>query len=80
MPPLEPLDPPEGDIAPYPNDILILSGNRWLDTTGRIITTEFGDPVDVQDNTRRFWKAAARRGGYELSELLASKTGIPVTD
>lgn len=34
MPPLEPVDPPEGDIVPYPNEILMISGNRHLFVLG----------------------------------------------
>lgn len=34
MPPLEHVDPPEGDVVPYPNDILVLGDNRWLTVTG----------------------------------------------
>jgi hypothetical protein len=71
MPPLEPLDPPEGDVVPYPMDVLILGGNRWLDLTGRVIPTPFGNPVDLRPNTLKFWKAAALRGtGKPLSELI----------
>ena len=71
MPPLESLEPPVGDIAPYPDEILTLPGNRWLDTTGRIIPTPFGVPVDVQPNTRRFWESTLAKAGYTLDELLA---------
>ncbi|PJE18388.1 MAG: hypothetical protein CK429_04190 [Mycobacterium sp.] len=71
MPPLEPLDPPKGDIAPYPGEILTLGGNRWLTNTGRIITTESGVPVGVQDNTRRYWEGRAAKAGYTLADLLA---------
>jgi hypothetical protein len=71
MPPTDPIDPPVGDIAPYPMDILTLGGNRWLDPTGRILTTEFGNPVELQPNTLKFWEATALRGtGKPLSELL----------
>lgn len=71
MPPLVPLDPPEGDIVPYPDEILTLGGNRWLSQEGEIITTEFGAPVDVQDNTRLYWEGRAAEAGYTLGELLA---------
>lgn len=72
MPPLEPLDPPEGDIAPYPDEVLTLGGNRWLASTGRILTHPFGVPCDLQPNTLKFWEAAALRGtGKPLGELLA---------
>ena len=70
MPPPEPLDPPVGDIAPYPNDILRLGENRWLTITGHIITKPFGDPCELKPNTLKFWEAAALRGiGKPLSEL-----------
>jgi len=46
MPPLEPLDPPEGDIVPYPNDILRLGEDRWLTITGRILPTPPYPPVE----------------------------------
>jgi hypothetical protein len=71
MPPLQPHDSPEGDIAPYPGEILILGGNRWLSTAGRILPEELGYPVDLQANTLAFWEAAALRGtGKSLSELI----------
>lgn len=72
MPPTDPIEPPVGDIAPYPNDILALGSDRWLDTTGRIVTTPFGDPCELKLNTLAFWEAAALRGtGKPLSELFA---------
>lgn len=72
MPPTDPIDPPAGDIAPYPNDILALGHDRWLDTTGSVITTPFGDPCELELNTLTFWEAAALRGtGERLSELFA---------
>lgn len=71
MPPPEPLDPPVGDVVPYPNDILALGRNRWLTITGRIITEPSGDPCKLKPNTLAFWEAAALRGtGKRLSELL----------
>lgn len=70
MPPLEPVDPPEGDYAPDPMDVLILGGNRWLGHNGRVLPKPIGIPVDLKSNTLKFWEAAARRGGYELSELI----------
>jgi hypothetical protein len=71
MPPTDPVDPPEGDVVPYPNDILILGGNRWLSIAGRVLPSEFGDPVELQPNTVKFWEAAALRGtGKPLSELI----------
>ncbi|QFP95487.1 hypothetical protein SEA_GAUGELDP_3 [Mycobacterium phage GaugeLDP] len=71
MPPTDPVDPPTGDVVPYPNDLLTLGGNRWLTVTGRILPTPFGDPVDLQPNTLKFWEAAALRGqGKPLSELI----------
>lgn len=70
MPPTDPIDPPVGDIAPYPNDILRLGQMRWLDTTGHIITKPFGDPCELKPNTLAFWEAAALRGtGTPLSDL-----------
>ena len=70
MPPLVPLPPPEGDIAPYPMDILTLGGGRWLTPGGEIIATELGVGVDVQENTRRYWEGRAAVAGYSLEELL----------
>lgn len=70
MPPLEPLDPPEGDIAPYPNEILTLSGKRWLSPSGRVLTEPAGNPCDIQENTRWYWEDCAVRAGYTLDELL----------
>ncbi|AGR46420.1 hypothetical protein SEA_SUPERCHUNK_3 [Mycobacterium phage Superchunk] len=71
IPPTDPVDPPEGDIVPYPNDILTLGGNRWLSIAGRILPEPFGDPVELQPNTLKFWEAAALRGtGKPLSELI----------
>ncbi|AEJ93303.1 hypothetical protein FGG36_gp03 [Mycobacterium phage Jeffabunny] len=71
QPPIEPVDPPTGDVSPYPNDLLILGGNRWLTITGRILHTPFGDQVELKPNTVKFWEAAAMRGqGKTLSELI----------
>ncbi len=71
MPPTDPIEPPEGDVCPYPMDILALGGNRWLDPSGRLIITPFGNPVDLRPNTLKFWEAAALRGtGKPLSELI----------
>lgn len=72
MPPTDPIDPPVGDVVPYPNDILILGGDRWLDMTGRIITNPFGNPCELKANTLKFWEAAALRGtGKRLTELIS---------
>lgn len=62
MPPPEAVEPPVGNIAAYPNDILRLGTNRWPTITGEVINTEFGDPVDLTPNTLAFWGAAALRG------------------
>ncbi|QXO13281.1 hypothetical protein SEA_TROOPER_4 [Mycobacterium phage Trooper] len=71
MPPTDPIDPPEGDVVPYPMDILILGGNRWLSQSGRVLPVELGEPVELQPNTVKFWEAAALRGtGKPLSELI----------
>jgi hypothetical protein len=80
MPPLKPLDPPEGDIVPYPNEILMLGGGRYLTNTGVVLSQEdqwgrFGDPVPVQDNTRRYWEGRAAVAGYTLAELLVEVEG-----
>src|SRR3954447_6840140 len=82
MPPLEPLDPPEGDIVPYPNEILILSGNRHLSMLGEVLTEDdprwhLGSPVEVKDNTRRYWEGRAAVAGYTLAELLAEDNRDP---
>ncbi|QGJ88758.1 hypothetical protein SEA_YECEY3_3 [Mycobacterium phage Yecey3] len=69
--PDESVEPATGDVSPYPNDLLILGGNRWLTVTGRILPTPFGDEVELQPNTLKFWEAAALRGqGKPLSELI----------
>jgi hypothetical protein len=75
MPPLEPLDSPNGDVVPYPNDILMLSGGRYLTDTGVVLSPEdkrgrYGDPVPIRDNTRRYWEGRAIVAGYELAELM----------
>lgn len=71
MPPTDPVDPPEGDVVPYPMDVLILGGNRWLSQSGRVLTVPLGDEVELQPNTLHFWEAAALRGtGKQLSELI----------
>lgn len=72
MPPTDPVDPPEGDIVPYPGEILSLGGNRWLTPTGEIIGEPFGVPCELQDNTRRYWEGRAAKAGYTLEELLAT--------
>lgn len=69
MPPPEPLEPPEGDIAPYPDEVLTLGGNRWLSSTGHVLTHPRGVPCELQPNTLKFWEAAAQRGGYVLQDL-----------
>lgn len=69
MPPLEHVGPPEGDVVPYPNDILVLGDNRWLTVTGKVITAPFGDPVDLKENTRAFWEGAAARAGCSVDSL-----------
>ncbi|QBP30486.1 hypothetical protein SEA_CHARM_3 [Mycobacterium phage Charm] len=71
MPPDESVEPATGDVVPYPNDLLILGGNRWLAITGRILPTPFGDEVELTPQTLAFWEAAALRGqGKPLSELI----------
>lgn len=70
MPPIDPLDPPEGDISPYPDEVLILGGDRWLSLTGCILSYPFGNPVELRTNTRRFWEDTAARAGFTLAELL----------
>ncbi|QFG11518.1 hypothetical protein PBI_MAMINIAINA_3 [Mycobacterium phage Maminiaina] len=70
-PPTEPVDPATGDVAPYPMDVLVLGGNRWLSQSGRILPVEMGDPVELTPQTLWFWEAAALRGqGKPLSELI----------
>jgi hypothetical protein len=73
MPPTDPVEPSEGDIAPYPGEILILGGSRWLSTTGDILTVPFGTPILVQDNTRRYWEGRAAKAGYTLDDLLTER-------
>jgi hypothetical protein len=71
MPPTDPVEPPVGDIAPYPDQILTLGGNRWLSLDGRVLPSPRGVPCDLQPNTLAFWEAAALRGsGKPLSELI----------
>lgn len=81
MPPLEPLDPPEGDIVPYPGEMLRISGNRHLSMLGEVLTEDdprwhLGCPVDVYDNgkasTRAYWESRAAKAGYTLAELLGA--------
>jgi hypothetical protein len=74
MPPLIPLPPPEGDIAPYPNEILTLGNNRWLNLLGHIISEPFGVAVELQDNTRRYWEGRAAVAGSTLAELMETRT------
>lgn len=76
MPPLKPLPLPEGDIAPYPDEILMISGNRHLSVLGEVLTEDdprwhLGCPVEVNDHTRRYWEGRAAVAGYTLAELLA---------
>jgi hypothetical protein len=74
MPLPEAVEPPVGNIAPYPNDILRFGTNRWLLITGEVINTEFGDPVALKPNTLAFWDAAALRGtGKPLSDLFEGR-------
>jgi hypothetical protein len=65
MPPTDPAEPPKGEIVPNPNDILKLGDERWLTIQGHILTTEFGDPVELRPNTLAFWEAAALRGAVK---------------
>ena len=75
MPPLEPVDPPKGDVAPFPNEILKISGNRHLSMLGEILTEDdrrwhLGEPVEVKANTRWYWVGRAAKAGYALDDLL----------
>jgi hypothetical protein len=76
LPPLETLDPPQGDVAPFPNEILKISGNRYLSMLGEILTEDdrrwhLGEPVEVKDNTRWYWEDRAAKAESTLAELLA---------
>lgn len=76
MPPLEPVEPPAGDVAPYPNEILQLRGGRFLTPSGEVLTQDdkprkHGNPTDLKENTRRYWEGRAAVAGYTLDELLA---------
>lgn len=71
MPPLT--EPPysDSDCAPYPNSLIALGGNRWLNRKGEVVTnTDQGTPVPITPRTRRWWEEAARRGGNELADLI----------
>lgn len=71
MPPEDPIGPPVGDVMPYPDEILPLGGNRWLDITGAVLLEPFGVETDLKPNTLAFWEAAAVRGtGKPLYELI----------
>lgn len=70
MPPLEPLEPPTGDVVPYPGEILTLSGDRWLTQGAEVVRRPHGVPVDVLDNTRAYWEGRAAKAGYTLDQLL----------
>jgi hypothetical protein len=75
MPPLVSLPPPQGDIAPYPNEILMISHKRRLSMLGEVLTKDdrrwhLGTPVPLQDNTRRNWEGKAAVAGFTLAELL----------
>lgn len=79
MPPLEPLEPPRGDIAPYPNSVLDLGDGRYLAMSGDVVTSSgYCEPVQVQPNTRWYWEGRAAKAGYTLDELLSSH--VPGTD
>ena len=71
MPPETPIDPPVGDVTPFPGDVLTLGGGRWLTQDGLVIPKPLGEAVGIEPNTIRYWEAAALRGsGVPLSELL----------
>lgn len=71
MPPTGQVDPPEGDIMPYPDEILPLGGNRWLAITGRVLPEPIGVETTLAPNTLAFWEAAALRGtGKPLNDLI----------
>jgi hypothetical protein len=71
MPPLEPLDPPEGDVIPNPGSVLILGDNRWLSMHGRILSEALGYEVGLEANTLNYWEDAAQRAtGKPLSDLI----------
>ena len=70
MPQLEPLEPPKGDISPYPMSVLELGDGRYLAMSGDVLDYPFGVEVQVQPNTRRFWEKSAARGGHTLDQLL----------
>lgn len=78
--------PPEGSrwyeddgqdtpCVPYPNQILVINGNRRLSMAGEILSEDdlewhCGDPVGVTRRTRAYWEGRASKAGYTLAELL----------
>lgn len=61
--------------APYPNEVLAISGNRRLSWSGVILTEDerewhFGHPVKATPRTRAFWERKAAVAGHTLEELL----------
>lgn len=73
LPPIEPVDPPTGDIVPRPGSCLDIGGGRWLTTTGRVITTREvrGFKAQLADNTVNYWERVAVNAGYpDLNDLM----------
>lgn len=72
VPPEYEVQPPVGDLVPYPGDVLTLGGGRWLNMRGEIVPNlRHGHECQLTSQTLRYWEAAALRGqGVPLSELI----------
>lgn len=53
--------------------VLDLGDGNWLGPNGQVYDLPMGDPVDLDDDNRARWEAAAERGGHTLDELLHQK-------
>lgn len=67
-------DPDGSPCVPYPDEILILGGKRWLAQDGQILSAPFGSPAEINRRTLTYWEGAAQRGGYTLAELMPSSS------
>ena len=61
--------------VPYPNEILVISGNRRLSQLGEILTEDdrewhCGIPVQVTRRTWAYWEGRAAKAGYALADLV----------
>ncbi len=71
MQPPEAVNPPPGDVVPYPGSALELGDGKWLTMTGRVVSRHRGRRCTLTAKTLAYWEATSLRGqGRPLSELI----------